>query len=110
MPRKAPEPKEGLRVTVQYRTKHGNAYELASGTDVLAVHIISPAENASDSSSWHVEARGAVGATAPAIDGWGATAAEALHDAGRAWVSQSPALAPFNWEAVARELHAVRAI
>jgi hypothetical protein len=110
MPRKDPDRKESLKVTVQYRTKQGNAYELAIGASVLAVHIISPAENAADAGSWHVEARGEVSATAPAIDGWGATAAEALLDAGRAWVLQSPALAPFNWEAVARELHAVRAI
>jgi len=101
--------KQGLRVTVQYRTKHGKVYELTSGAATLAVHI-SPPENAADAGPWHIEARlGA--ATGPSMaDGWGATPADALRVVASSWTSQLPALAAFDWDAVANELRSVRAI
>jgi hypothetical protein len=99
----------GPKITVQYRAKRGKVYELKSGEAQLAVHI-SPPEGPGDSGNWHVEARSGVGTSGCAVDGWGATAADAFRDVARAWTSHLPSLAVFDWEAVARELQGVRAL
>jgi hypothetical protein len=105
---------EGTKIIVQYRAKGGKVYELKSGEAVLAVHISSPksdelVEGAGVAGNWHIEAR-AAGLSPSSVDGWGATPAEALREVVRAWTSHAPSLAVFNWEAVTRELHVVRAI
>lgn len=99
--------KDGLRISVQYRTKHGKVYELTRGNEILALHI-SPPDTGSE--NWHVEAR--LGAAAgPAIaDGWGATATAALDATALAWSSRDPGLTVFDWEAVTRELKGVQAV
>src|SRR5207247_951792 len=101
--------KQGLKVTVQYRTKHGKVYELTSGAATLAVHI-SPPEDAADAGPWHVEAHLGVATGPSTVDGWGATPADALRVVASSWTSQLPALATFDWDAVAHELRSVRAI
>jgi hypothetical protein len=108
---------EGTKIIVQYRAKGGKVYELKSGEAVLAVHISSResredrAINAGVPGNWHIEAHSnASGLSPSSVDGWGATPAEALREVVRAWTSHAPSLAVFNWEAVTRELHVVRAI
>jgi len=100
----------GLKIIVQYRgKKRGKVYELKSGESVLAVHI-SPPEELDDAGTWHVEARSTANGEPTSVDGRGATAAEALSVVARAWVTRTPSLAPFNWDAVAHELHLVQAV
>lgn len=98
----------GLKITVQYRTKHGRCYELMNGGATLVVHISPPEEAVQAPGSWHVEARS--GADSPSVDAWGPTAAEALSEIARTCASQVPSLAAFNWETVAHELHLVHAV
>jgi hypothetical protein len=57
-----------------------------------------------------VHARDNATSEVPPIDGWGATRAEALSDAARAWSAHASGLAHFDWDAVARELREVRAL
>lgn len=97
-----------IKISVQYRTKQGRAYELTRGSEVLALHISPP--ELEDSGKWHVEAR--LGAAAgPAIaDGWGTTATAALSATVVAWTSHVPLLTTFDWEAVTRELQCVHAV
>src|SRR5437762_11982814 len=94
-----------IKVTVQYRTKHGKVYELTRGTDVLALSISPP--QVAKSGQWHVEARLGAGPSDPLADGWGATATAALTATAHAWTSCG-GLTVFDWDAVARELHDVR--
>jgi len=100
---------DGLRITVQYRTKAGKTYELTNRDAVVAVHISPPAIGA-DSSGWHVEARLGAGEGPFIADGWGTTAAEALRETARAWVNHIPSVTPFDWDAVTRELKSVHAV
>lgn len=99
-----------LKVTVQYRTKHGKCYELMKGAATLIVHI-SPPEGAETPGNWHVEARaGAASEASPSVDAWAATAAEALREIARTCPARAPSLAAFNWETVAHELELVHAV
>ena len=98
---------DGLKISVQYRTKRGKVYELTRGNDVLALHISPPANG---SENWHVEAK--LGATAgPAvIDGWGVTATAALYAAALVWTSRNPLLTVFDWDAVTKQLRDINAV
>lgn len=101
----------GLKITVQYRTKHGRCYELMNGAALLVVHISPPeTERASGDCSWHVEARSGSDTNGPSVDAWGVTAAAALCEVARTCASRVPSLAAFNWETVARELQSVHAV
>jgi len=99
----------GPKITVQYRTKRGKVYELQSSADALSLHFSLDAAPPG-SGSWHIEAHSRGESSPPPVDGWGATPAEALKDVARAWNAQSPLHADFDWEAVAKELHGVRAL
>jgi hypothetical protein len=98
---------ERVKISVQYRTKHGKIYELTNKETVLALHILPP-HGEVDSDDWHVEARLGTGVGPSVADGWGSTAAEALRETGRAWVSREGTV--FDWEAVTRELKGVSAV
>lgn len=102
-------PTGGLKLTVQYRSKHGKIYELTCADTVLAVHI-SPPQDAALSREWHVEARLGSEPGPSLVDAWGPTAVEALRRVERAWRDHSPSLAAFNWDAIVHELNAVRAL
>jgi hypothetical protein len=98
-----------LQITMQYRGKRGRVYELKHGESQLALHIFPP-ELEADSGKWRVEAREGVQQGTASVDGWGISASEALRDVARVWMSQSPALVSFNWDAVAHELQLVQAL
>ncbi len=76
---------------------------------MLSVHI-RPRQSPLDSGDWHVETRLGTGDGPSVVDAWGATPADALRGVVSAWGVQVPKLQVFNWEAVTRELHAVRAV
>lgn len=98
-----------LRISVQYRSKHGMVFELTDGANVLAVQI-SPRRSTDDSGDWHVETRLGTDAGPYLVDEWGPTPAEALRKAASTWETRTPRLASFNWETVVSELHAVHAV
>ncbi|HVU05847.1 MAG TPA: hypothetical protein VHE30_29060, partial [Polyangiaceae bacterium] len=85
---------DGVKITVQYRTKEGKIYELTNKQTVLALHISAPDGHA-DRDTWHVEARLGTGTGPALVDGWGSTAAEALRETGRAWALREPGV--FDW-------------
>jgi hypothetical protein len=105
---KAKDP-DAVRITVQYRAKSGKIYELTHRESLLAVHI-SPPSDPVKPDSWHVEARLGTAAGPSLAEGWGATAADALRETGRAWLARVPSVTPFDWEAVTRELKGVQAV
>ena len=98
-----------LRISVQYRVKHGNVFELTDGATVLTVQI-SPRQSSEDSGEWHVESRLGAGAGPALVDEWGDTPAEALGKTAATWAARIPALAPFNWDGIRSALHAVNAV
>jgi hypothetical protein len=98
-----------LKMIVQYRSNHGKTYELQAQGNVLAVHI-SPPDNPEDPGKWHVQARLGAAAGPSIADGYGASGADALRETARAWTSQIPLPAVFDWEAVTRLLQTVRAV
>jgi len=106
---KAPKGPSGPKIIVQYRAKNAKVYELQTTGGVVAVRISQDADTAVPS-GWHVDAQSGPAGGPSTVAGWGTTAAEALKEVARAWNSQCPALAVFDWEAIARELHIVQAI
>jgi len=105
----AKRPPPGPKIIVQYRAKGAKIYELQSDGAVVAVRICQ-GEDAASPLGWHVDAQSDSGRGLPAIEGWGTTAAEALKEVARAWNAHNPALATFDWDAIARELHVVHAL
>jgi hypothetical protein len=95
-------------ITMQYRTKRGMTYELASGQAQLALHIF-PGPDDATPGDWHVEARLGNDPGPSLVDGRGASAADALAEVIRA-AAETPALARVDWDGVTRELRAVRGI
>jgi hypothetical protein len=101
----------GPKIIVQYRAKGAKIYEIQSDGIVVAVRICQEEPGTAAEEGWHVDAKSASsGGGASFIEGRGATAAEALNEVARAWNAHSPALTGFDWEAIARELHGVRAL
>lgn len=100
---------DATRITDQFRTRHGMAYELRERGSRLTLLI---AERAIEGGAeWHVEASSVQfpGAT---ITHAASTRAEAVRRIGVQWAADCAArgLPSFDWEAVARALSAVRAI
>jgi hypothetical protein len=104
-------PGDGLRITMQYRSKHGNVYELEKAGSTLAVHVL-PCAPAGDSGDWLVEAQSSRAEDAVVIAERGATRAAALREVGRKWTesAQTRNLPLFDWNAVETVLHTVRAL
>src|SRR5450432_1041524 len=96
-----PRPAAGPKIIVQYRAKGGKVYELQSLDAVVAVRI-SHRDDAAVPSGWHVDAQSRPDTGPSVVEGWGTTAAEAFNEVASAWKSHSPALAVFDWVAIAR--------
>lgn len=100
---------DACRITDQFRTRHGMAYELRESgarlTLLIAEHV------GADGSEWHVEAS-STQHPGNAITDSAHTKAEALRRTGAQWTEGALArgLPSFDWTAVARALTAVRAI
>jgi hypothetical protein len=101
-----------LKITNQFRSKGGMAYDL-SCNGVRLTLLMTARTGSADPNEWHVQARGARKADQVAVvSEWGATRADALRAVGQAWLNdeQTADLRVFDWEAVASALSSVRAI
>jgi hypothetical protein len=100
---------DAMRITDQYRTRDGMAYELREKGARLTI-LIAERPNG-DGREWHVEASSSQNPETN-ISQVATTRAEALRRMALEWTTDSAArgLPSFDWEAVARALSVVRAI
>src|ERR1700742_2287751 len=91
----------GPKIIVQYRAKRAKVYELKADGGVVAVRICQDVDDAVPN-GWHVDAQSDSGLGPSGVEAWGTTAAEALESVAKAWKAHSPALNPFDWDAIAR--------
>jgi hypothetical protein len=103
-----------LRITNQFHSKGGMAYDLKCRGARLSLHI-TQRTRADDAGEWHIEARGPAeqGGSAVVVGEWGATRRTALGAVARAWreaavAQQRPDV--FDWDAIAAALDTVRAL
>lgn len=101
---------DALRITAQFRTREGMAYELRDKGARLTV-LISESDKDAKGEPWRVEAFSSLAPTS-AVARTASTRREALQRTGAEWVVDAPSrgLPSFDWEAVARALAVVRAI
>ena len=101
---------DALRITSQFRTREGMAYELRDHGARLTVLITESAKDEADD-RWRVEAFSSLAPTS-AISTTAPTRREALQRTGTRWALDAPSreLPMFDWDAVARALTIVRAI
>jgi hypothetical protein len=101
-----------LRITNQFRSKGGMAYDLKCDGVRLTLHV-SGRTGSDDPGEWRVEARGGR-ATEDVVTvvQWGATRTEALRAVAKSWADElaTDGLRVFDWEAVAQALSSVRAL
>ena len=99
-----------LRITDQFRTRQGMAYELREKGARLTV-LIAERTAEGQATEWHVEASSAQAAGASVAHA-ASTKAEALRRTGVEWAADglTRGLPSFDWAAVAIALRAVRAI
>ena len=101
-----------LRITNQFRSKGGMAYDLKGEGVRLTLHV-SAKTGSDDPGEWRVEARaGRATEEAVTVVQWGATRVEALQAVARTWAAElaTDGLRVFDWEAVAQVLTSVRAL
>lgn len=105
------EPEGGIRITHQFRAGRAMVYDLRDRTARLTLRIYER-QSAAEPGDFRVEAATGGGPDDQVITGWGATRAEALQAAASLWGESrfTAGLPPFDWEAVARALGAVRAV
>lgn len=101
---------DALRITAQFRTRKGMAYELREHGARLTV-VITEGDKQANAAPWLVEAF-ASQTPASAISNAADTRREALRRIGAEWAqdAQARGLPTFDWEAVATALSSVRAI
>jgi hypothetical protein len=101
--------KDTLKITNQFRSKGGMAYDLkCKGTRITV--LVSPRTTPDDEGDWRVEARTHTPQEESlVVTGWGPTRIAALRAVGRS-PSATSNLAMFDWEAVAAVLTSVRAL
>lgn len=103
-----------LRITMQYRSRNGNVYELERAGVTLNVHVVpgEPGDSVDATGQWLVEAQSSRAQDAVVITERAATRAEALRLVGQTWTAcaHSRNLPAFDWSAVEKVLLSVRAI
>ena len=105
------ENKPALKLTNQFRNGRGMVFAFRYNKEKLTL-CISPRENEMDAEDWCAEARTGPEPRPLTVREWGATRADAVQKLGRSWASRvaTDHLPVFDWEAVALELNAVRAL
>ena len=105
-------PDAPLRITDQYHSKGGMAYDLKCRGVRLSL-LVTERARPDDPGDWRVEARSARsdGVVVTVME-WGATRRDALADVAHAWVrvGSAPGTPMFDWDAVANLLSSVRAL
>ena len=107
--RPKPDKSTGPKIIVQYRAKRGKVYELQCIGGVVCVSISRDDPDA-EPATWRVGANSPSLDVLPFVEAQGVSAAEALAEVARAWKAHTPALAAFDWDAIAHELHVVQAL
>jgi hypothetical protein len=110
LPNKTDKGADALRITDQFRTRQGMAYELRERGSRLTL-LIAERATPEAGTEWLVEAS-SVQFPGAAVTHAASTRAEALRRTGVQWGEDCAArgLPSFDWDAVARVLTAVRAI
>jgi len=100
-----------LRITNQFRSSTGFAYDLKANGERLTLSILSR-QATQEPGQWLVAARLGSAPDTPAIEASGPTRLDALREVGRRWQEQAIELRlpSFDWDAVAKALADVRAI
>jgi hypothetical protein len=101
-----------LRITNQFRTKEGMAYDLKCDGVRLTL-LVTAKTGSQDAGEWRIEARGSRTSERVAIvSAWGQTRLDALREVARLWPEaiDTQGLRTFDWEAVAKLLTTVRAV
>jgi hypothetical protein len=102
---------DALRITNQFRSKGGMAYDLKCEGVRLALFMVQRTNDA-DPGEWRVEARVArTSADFATVVEWGKTRGDALRAVGTAWTASNETLGlrVFDWDAVAKVLDSVKA-
>ena len=110
--RKKEEKSTALKITNQFRSKGGMAYDLKC-EGVRLTLLVSAKTTLDDPGEWRVEARGArTSEDAAVVIQWGATRIEALRAVAASWAEalQTTGMRVFDWDAVAQVLTSVRAL
>jgi hypothetical protein len=101
-----------LKITNQFRSKGGMAYDLKC-EGVRLTLLVSAKTRTEDPGEWSVEARGArTSEHVAVVTEWGPTREDALRAVGRTWgdALQTTELRVFDWNAVVSMLSSVRAL
>ena len=101
---------DNLRITNQFRTRHGFAYELRFQGVRLEL-LVTPRTTEEDGGDWHVEA--SVKTTPELTIGhWAASKPEALRLTAATWAERATELGlpTLDWAVITKALTAVRAI
>jgi hypothetical protein len=100
------------RVTGQFRTYEVMVYDLASEGAQLTISIAPCVDNLDGTGNWRAEVYARQAPERPMLAETGATRSDALGAVAQAWIAKQRAwgFPMLDWEAIARELRAVRAI
>lgn len=97
------------KISVQYRTREGRAYEFTSLQNVVFLSISNDGDEAGER-VWHAQAKSLRHQLSTPVDGWGNSPANALLQVAGAWDQQAESPFAFDWAAAGDELRRVRAI
>lgn len=101
-----------LRITNQFHSKGGMAYDLKCDGVRLTL-LVSAKTRSEDPGEWKIEARGArTSDDVAVVTEWGATRIDALQAVGQSWADalQTAGMRVFDWNAVAKILSTVGAV
>lgn len=97
------------KISVQYRTREGRAYEFTSSQNVVFLSICD--DGSQDGKPvWHAHAKSLTHQPSAPVDGWGNSPAMALSEVAGAWNRDAESPFRFDWDAAGEELRRVRAI
>jgi hypothetical protein len=107
----ANEEKRGVRITQQFRERHNMTYELECSGAPLIVRVF-PLDEGDPPLEWRIEARVSDSSDAVVASATAPSRAVALERIAEWWRANAVAraLGPFDWNAIAQAMTAVRAI
>ncbi len=100
------------RITDQFRSGESMVYDLSCCPGVRLTLSLKQRQNEEVADLWSAEAHARQAPERPTVVGSGPTRGDALTEVAKAWAAKNGAwgFPTLDWEAVARELRAVRAV